>query len=693
MRSHSSRLAFMTVIAALALATEAVATELQFAEKRSHTNVVAAGVGGLRNQMSGSITISGASGTVTKAYLYWQGPTNSTSPTVNSSITVNGTPVVGSNIGFGHDCNWGFSNSQAYRADVTAIVTGNGTYSLTGFKIDSSETANGANTNGASLIVFSNGGAVTSRRDVYLFHGNDTNVATAFDGTGWHATLSGINYSAGTANLQVHVGDGQDFGPDQPDKPLLLNGNQLTPSTFDGNTVPSTNTGPNNNGNLWDIRSYSVSSFLAAGSNTLTADESFDCLALVAVVVDVPNTNQAPVATADQYVVNVGQTLTVGAPGVLANDVDPDGDPLTAQLVSGPLHAATGGFTLNSDGSFTYTPAAGFTGTDSFTYTANDGASFEGPPPASSIGFVTIKVNDPNAQTANVQNFSSTCEATLNLTFNAGTTDTFVIRPTDFHKSWHCHLLNLTTGQEVPPKSVHGAPGITLQIDPTVPGDLQKLLAGQTATFEARGNLCQVFDITDGNYKASCSAENSITDPTVDPAGNCIDPNTTGCLGAPIRTYVAPAQDLLFGATGGSIAPGDQCPTLDGGAGEGAAGTGCPIAYQLLVTLNKHALANVAVRIFSRNSPSFLQVTGGNKNPPSTLYPKIYEADQGRVGSCLTDTFGRCTAGIPLKEALLILVKFTNPTTGKADYDGSPASSSDFKTSPIVGTKELSIKR
>ena len=473
----------------------------------------------------------------------------------------------------------------------------------------------------------------------------------------------------------------------------MLNGNQLTPSTFDGNTVPSTNTGPNNNGNLWDIRSYSVSSFLAAGSNTLTADESFDCLALVAVVVDVPNTNQAPVATADQYVVNVGQTLTVGAPGVLANDVDPDGDPLTAQLVSGPLHAATGGFTLNSDGSFTYTPAAGFTGTDSFTYTANDGASFEGPPPASSIGFVTIKVNDPNAQTANVQNFSSTCEVTLNLTFNAGTTDTFVIRPTDFHKSWHCHLLNLTTGQEVPPKSVHGAPGITLQIDPTVPGDLQKLLAGQTATFEARGNLCQVFDITDGNYKASCSAENSITDPTVDPAGNCIDPNTTGCLGAPIRTYVAPAQDLLFGATGGSIAPGDQCPTLDGGAGEGAAGTGCPIAYQLLVTLNKHALANVAVRIFSRNNPSFLQVTGGDKNPPSTLYPKIYEADQGRVGSCLTNTFGRCTAGMPLKEALLILVKFTNPTTGKADYDGSPASSSDFKTSPIVGTKELSIKR
>jgi len=87
-------------------------------------------------------------------------------------------------------------------------------------------------------------------------------------------------------------------------------------------------------------------------------------------------------------------------------------------------------------------------------------------------------------------------------------------------------------------------------------------------------------------------------------------------------------------------------------------------------------------------------VTGGDKNPPSTLYPKIYEADQGRVGSCRTDTFGRCTAGIPLKEAMLIPVKFPNPPPpGKVDYDGSPASSSDFKTSPIVGTKELSIKR
>ena len=45
--------------------------------------------------------------------------------------------------------------------------------------------------------------------------------------------------------------------------------------------------------------------------------------------------------------------LTVGAPGVLGNDSDADGDPLTAVLVSG---VSNGSLTLNSDGSFTYTP-------------------------------------------------------------------------------------------------------------------------------------------------------------------------------------------------------------------------------------------------------------------------------------------------------------------------------------------------
>ena len=81
--------------------------------------------------------------------------------------------------------------------------------------------------------------------------------------------------------------------------------------------------------------------------------------------------NAAPVANNDRYSVSKNTTLSVTAPGVLANDTD-DGllSPLVAMLVSDVSH---GSLTLNSDGSFDYTPDSNFTGADSFVYAANDG--------------------------------------------------------------------------------------------------------------------------------------------------------------------------------------------------------------------------------------------------------------------------------------------------------------------------------
>lgn len=77
---------------------------------------------------------------------------------------------------------------------------------------------------------------------------------------------------------------------------------------------------------------------------------------------------RAPLAAADTYDAGAG-TLSVGAPGVLGNDSDPDGDPLTASLVSGAPH---GTVSLDVYGSFNYTPAPGFSGTDVFTYKVSD---------------------------------------------------------------------------------------------------------------------------------------------------------------------------------------------------------------------------------------------------------------------------------------------------------------------------------
>lgn len=99
-----------------------------------------------------------------------------------------------------------------------------------------------------------------------------------------------------------------------------------------------------------------------------------------------PNTNRRPVADQDTYEVVMGNTLTVNAPGVLANDSDPEGSPLTARLITSPANAQN--FQFNTNGSFTYTPKSGFKGTDIFTYRANDGQL------DSNLASVTIVVTD-----------------------------------------------------------------------------------------------------------------------------------------------------------------------------------------------------------------------------------------------------------------------------------------------------------
>jgi hypothetical protein len=81
--------------------------------------------------------------------------------------------------------------------------------------------------------------------------------------------------------------------------------------------------------------------------------------------------NAAPTAADDAFSTHKHGVLTVTAPGVLANDADPDGQPLTAKVIDGPARAKS--FVLHQDGSFEYEPKPGFAGTDSFTYVAQDG--------------------------------------------------------------------------------------------------------------------------------------------------------------------------------------------------------------------------------------------------------------------------------------------------------------------------------
>ncbi|WP_124728240.1 cadherin-like domain-containing protein [Staphylospora marina] len=126
--------------------------------------------------------------------------------------------------------------------------------------------------------------------------------------------------------------------------------------------------------------------FTGTDAFTYQASNGVNRSLVASVTITVKPTNQPPVANDDSYTTTVNTPLTVPASGVLENDTDPNGDPLTALLVTGPTN---GTLVLNPDGSFIYTPNDGFEGTDSFTYQASDGSAL------SNVATVTIDVVAP----------------------------------------------------------------------------------------------------------------------------------------------------------------------------------------------------------------------------------------------------------------------------------------------------------
>ncbi len=90
----------------------------------------------------------------------------------------------------------------------------------------------------------------------------------------------------------------------------------------------------------------------------------------------------APLAVSDNYSVRAGESLTIAAPGVLANDtlngaVIASVGPLTGAeqtTLGGTVATAHGGsLSLAAGGGFTYTPSAAFSGSDAFKYTIRNG--------------------------------------------------------------------------------------------------------------------------------------------------------------------------------------------------------------------------------------------------------------------------------------------------------------------------------
>ena len=73
--------------------------------------------------------------------------------------------------------------------------------------------------------------------------------------------------------------------------------------------------------------------------------------------------------------------------GVLANDLDPENDPLSVQLISGP---SNGSLNLNADGSFVYSHDGSETNADQFVYELSDDHG------NSSVGIASFSINPIN---------------------------------------------------------------------------------------------------------------------------------------------------------------------------------------------------------------------------------------------------------------------------------------------------------
>ena len=191
------------------------------------------------------------SGSVTKALLFWNGPTNSTVPTANAAVTFTGTLITGTNIGFASSNCWpAFANSQSYRADVTSLVSGNGTYSLANFtKVD-------ADINGVALIVFYNDGNSSNDRNYVMFNGNDSNVASTFDPAAWDQTIAGVPYSGRQREHRLRRLGRPDVR--RPGRHGERDHRRGRPRHLPGRLTPG---GPfNASGSLWDVKSFTIPS-------------------------------------------------------------------------------------------------------------------------------------------------------------------------------------------------------------------------------------------------------------------------------------------------------------------------------------------------------------------------------------------------------------------------------------------------
>ncbi|WP_373529305.1 beta strand repeat-containing protein [Nostoc sp.] len=243
---------------------------------------------------------------------------------------------------------------------------------------------------GASLNLSSlngNNGFVINGIDERYNSGFDLNSAGDFNGDGFDDLIIGaydakLNGKFSAGKSYVVFGSSSGFGASlnlsslDGSNGFVLNG--IDQSDYSGFSV--SNAGDINDDGFDDLI---IGARSADPNGNNEAGESYVIFGFATTTAP----NQPPVAVADTATTDE-DTAAVNI-AVLANDSDPDSNPLTLTNVNGnnvivgtPITLTSGAlFTFNADNTFTYDPnaqfetlAVGETGNDSFTYTISDGS-------------------------------------------------------------------------------------------------------------------------------------------------------------------------------------------------------------------------------------------------------------------------------------------------------------------------------
>ena len=294
-------------LAGPAAATGSLSTVLSESVRGGYT---AAGVG-MRNLGYGTISITGipAGAKVKSATLLWDILADSAGSSFAQG-SLDGTAFTGTQWASGASPCWSAGANFSYEADVTSLVTGNGSYKLTGFATGQSDGADPWTSGsaapldeGASLVVvyeLSSMPAVT----VQVAEG-----ATETPNSAASATLDGFTAGAKASAITTYiVADGQ------------LPGNT---ASFDGTTLPGVSFPGNDpqavphysQGNLWDTVTTDVSSYLKPGDTSATVGVAGgqDCLVWVGQVLSV-SSGGAVLAFGDSVAAGYGLGPSEGFP-------------------------------------------------------------------------------------------------------------------------------------------------------------------------------------------------------------------------------------------------------------------------------------------------------------------------------------------------------------------------------------------